>query len=214
MCCYRTSSPQTLNIDPCIHGLCIDSVEICDNVPLMSAQNGMLRPRPLLIGLMGCGKSSIGKRLAARLDMPLIDLDDMIVDQASMPIPEIFKRFGEAHFRDIESEALRQIIKRQAIIATGGGVVLREKNRQILKKYPPVIWLKASPEFLAERIAGDPNRPLIANEDALQKLTELADARYPLYAACANLVIGRDDMNKDDISTLIIDYLHKETNNA
>jgi len=164
-------------------------------------------PRPLLIGLMGCGKSSIGRRLAARLDMPLIDLDEEIVAQAGMPIPDIFVQSGEAHFRDLESDILCQVIDRQAIIATGGGIVMREENRQLLKAHPPVIWLKAAPEFLAGRIAGDPNRPLIANENALQKLTELADVRYPLYAACADLVVDRDDMNKDAITTLIIDYL-------
>jgi len=177
----------------------------------MSEQNAKTNekhlPRPLLIGLMGCGKSSIGRRLAARLDMPLIDLDEEIVAQAGMPIPDIFVQSGEAYFRDMESDILRQVIDRQAIIATGGGIVLREENRQLLKIHPPVIWLKAAPEFLAERIAGDPNRPLIANENALQKLTELADARYPLYAACADLVVDRDDMNKDAITTLIIDFL-------
>ncbi len=166
-------------------------------------------PRPLLIGLMGCGKSSIGRRLAKRLDMPLIDLDERIVEQAGSSIPDIFAQFGEAYFSDMESRILHDIIDQQAIIATGGGVILRAANRKLLKSHPPVIWLKAAPEFLAGRIAGDSNRPLIANQDALQKLTALAIERYPLYESCADLIIARDDMNKDDITTLIIDFLGK-----
>jgi len=166
-------------------------------------------PRPLLIGLMGCGKSSIGRRLAKRLVMPLIDLDELIIERAGNSIPDIFEQFGEDYFRYMESKILHEIIGKQAIIATGGGVVLREANRNLLKAHPPVIWLKAAPEFLAERITGDANRPLIANQDALQKLTALATERHPLYAACADLVIARDDMNKDDIATLIIDFLRK-----
>ncbi|MDX8392837.1 MAG: shikimate kinase [Mariprofundaceae bacterium] len=168
-------------------------------------------PQPLLIGLMGCGKSSIGRRLAKRLTMPLIDLDELIVERAGRSIPDIFAQFGEAYFRDLESKILHEVIGKQAIIATGGGIVLREENRLLLKAHSPVIWLKAAPEFLAERIADDANRPLIANENALQKLTELALERYPLYESCANLIVDRDDMNKDDIATLIIDYLEKST---
>ncbi|MDQ6986781.1 MAG: shikimate kinase [Mariprofundaceae bacterium] len=166
-------------------------------------------PHPLLIGLMGCGKSSIGRRLAKRLAMPLIDLDELIVERAGSSIPDIFAQFGEDYFRDLESKMLHEVIGKQAIIATGGGVVLREANRNLLKAHWPVIWLKAPPEFLAERITGDTNRPLIANQDALQKLTTLAAERYPLYAACADLLIARDDMNKDDITTLIIDFMEK-----
>jgi len=188
---------------------CIDSAAICDNVACMPDNIISPLPRPLLIGLMGCGKSSIGRRLAKRLDMPLIDLDELIVERAGCSIPDIFAQFGEDYFRDMESSILHDIINQQAIIATGGGVVLREANRNLLKTHPPVIWLKAAPEFLAERISGDANRPLIANQDALQTLTALATDRYPLYAACADLIIARDDMNKDDITTKIIDFMEK-----
>jgi len=164
---------------------------------------------PTLIGLMGCGKSSIGHRLAKRLEMPLIDLDDIIVEAAGMNIPEIFAARGEDGFRDIESRALGKNIGIRAVLATGGGIVLREVNRELLRAHPPVIWLKASPAFLAGRIAGDPNRPLLANQDALERLTVLAAERYPLYEECADLIIEREEMSKDEITDHIVKYLKR-----
>ncbi|MDX8405313.1 MAG: shikimate kinase, partial [Mariprofundus sp.] len=129
----------------------------------MNHTNGHATPiSPILVGLMGSGKSSIGRRLAAYMDLPLIDLDDYIVEQAGRSIPEIFERNGEPAFRQMETNALRDVIDKHAVIATGGGIVECEENRLILKAHPPVIWLKASPEFLADRIDGDSNRPLIA----------------------------------------------------
>ncbi|MDX8408774.1 MAG: shikimate kinase [Mariprofundales bacterium] len=163
--------------------------------------------RPVLIGLMGVGKSSIGRRLALKLKMPLVDLDDAIVTRAGCTIPEIFARQGEAEFRAMEHAALQQVITQRAVIATGGGVVGSEANRELLRAHPPVIWLKASPEFLADRIGGDPNRPLIAGGDALQRLRELAELRYPLYQQCADLVLPRDCMKKDEIVTVITRFL-------
>jgi len=174
----------------------------------MPANHGKRLPRPVLIGLMGCGKSSIGRRLSKRLALPLIDLDEVIVAQAGMPIPEIFSRFGETAFRDMESEALANNIGQQAVLATGGGIVEREANRRLLKQHPPVIWLKAAPEFLANRIAGDANRPLIAGQDALARLEALAEVRYPLYDECADLVVERAEMSKDEIASLIINHLN------
>jgi len=168
-----------------------------------------LLSHPVLIGLMGCGKSSIGRRLSRKLKMPLVDLDDVIVEEAGTSIPDIFAQDGENHFRDLESGALANHIGRRVILASGGGVVLRKINRKLLKSHPPVIWLKASPEFIAGRIAGDPNRPLLANQDALIRLTELAAERYPLYLECADLVIERESMDKDEITEHIIKYLKK-----
>ena len=163
--------------------------------------------RIILIGLMGAGKSSIGRRLSDVLDMPLVDLDDYIVEKAGMSIPAIFERLGEAEFRRLESEALREVVGRRAVIATGGGIVMAEENRELLKKYPPVIWLKASPEFLAARIDGDNNRPLIAAGDTLNKLNILAEQRYPLYEACADLVVPREFLKKKEIVQMILRFL-------
>jgi len=166
-------------------------------------------PCPVLIGLMGSGKSSIGRRLSAKLKIPIVDLDEVIVDKAGMGIPDIFAKAGEEGFRDMESAALAAHLEDRAVLATGGGVVLREANRELLRAHRTVIWLKAAPEFLAERIAGDSNRPLIANQDTLEKLKALAAERDPLYEQCANLIIGREGAEKDEIVSLIIQYLKK-----
>lgn len=168
---------------------------------------------PVLIGLMGSGKSSIGRRLAAYLKLELIDLDDYIVEQAGMTIPEIFATHGEAAFRAMESAALAEVLggaqETPAVIATGGGTVMREENRLQLKAHPPVIWLKASPEFLAGRIEGDTNRPLIAGGDALATLQALAAERYPVYEQCADFVLPRGDMKKKEALAEIVRFLKK-----
>ncbi|MDX8405829.1 MAG: shikimate kinase [Mariprofundus sp.] len=162
---------------------------------------------PVLIGLMGSGKSSIGRRLAAALKTELIDLDDYIVQQAGMTIPEIFATQGEDAFRDMETTALRSVLGKKAVIASGGGIVMRKENRKLLKGHPPVIWLKASPEFLAERIDGDSNRPLIADGDTLARLQALAAMRYPLYQKCADFTLPRGDMKKKEALASILNFL-------
>jgi len=162
---------------------------------------------PILIGLMGSGKSSIGRRLAKRLGIELIDLDHYIVEKAGQSIPDIFANQGEEAFRDMESEALREVVGQHAVIATGGGVVMRELNRDLLKKHSPVIWLKSSPESLAARIDGDSNRPLIAAGDTLNRLQQLAELRYPFYEECSDLILERDDMKRSEAARAIILFL-------
>ncbi len=164
---------------------------------------------PILVGLMGSGKSSIGRRLSRYLKLPLIDLDDYIVEKAGRSIPEIFEQHGEAVFRQMETDALREVAGKPAVIATGGGAVLSAINRKILKEHPPVIWLKASPEFLARRIDGDSNRPLIAAGDTLSKLREQVEIRYPLYEQCADFILPRSNMRKREAMQSIIDFLNK-----
>ena len=172
-------------------------------------EKNMSMTTPILVGLMGSGKSSIGRRLAKRLEIPLIDLDDYIVEKAGKSIPEIFAEFGEEAFRDLESAALHEVIHNHAVIATGGGAVLREENRLLLKSHPPIIWLKASPEFLADRIDGDKNRPLIAAGGTLEKLQALAEIRYPLYKECADYILPREDMKKREALDSILEFLQK-----
>ncbi|MDQ6997418.1 MAG: shikimate kinase [Mariprofundus sp.] len=166
---------------------------------------------PVLVGLMGSGKSSIGRRLAKHLKLELIDLDHYIVEKDGRSIPEIFAQEGEPFFRQLETACLREVLGKPAVIATGGGVVMSEENCQLLKAHPPVIWLKASPRFLARRIHGDSNRPLLAGEqtmaDTLSKLQTLADQRYPLYEACADFTLPRGDMKKPEALNAIIVFL-------
>lgn len=162
---------------------------------------------PILVGLMGSGKSSLGKRIANELNLPLIDLDDYIVAKVGCSIPEIFSKHGEMAFRSMETEALREIINKRAVIATGGGIVMSEENRILLKNNPPVIWLKACPEFLARRIDGDSNRPLLAAGNTLNRLKELARIRDPFYQECADFCLPRDNMKKKDALDTIMQFL-------
>lgn len=173
----------------------------------MQRTDSDLDVRPILVGLMGSGKSSIGRRLAKQLDIPLIDLDDYIVAHQGRSIPEIFAQQGEAGFRQIETAALREVIGRRAVLATGGGAILSAENRALMRAHPPVIWLRASPEFLARRIDGDQNRPLIAAGDTLKKLQALAAERYPLYEQCADFILPRGDMKKREALESIMAFL-------
>ena len=141
------------------------------------------------------------------LNLPLIDLDDYIVAKAGCSIPEIFSQYGEAKFRAMETEALRDVIHKHAVIATGGGIIMSEENRELLKNNPPVIWLKACPEFLARRINGDSNRPLVAAGNTLNKLKELAEVRNPFYQECADFCLPRDNMKKKEALDAIMQFL-------
>ena len=164
---------------------------------------------PVLIGLMGCGKSSIGRLLAEELDLKMMDLDHYIVEKAGKTIPEIFSEQGEEGFRDLESEALREVLGTPVVIASGGGVVMREENRRLLEAHAPVIWLKSSLHFLANRIQGDTNRPLVAGRDALEALQELAEIRYPYYTQCADYILHRGKMNKAASLHAVLEYLRQ-----
>jgi len=170
-------------------------------------EEGVCHMYPVLIGLMGCGKSSIGKLLAKELGITFLDLDHYIVEKAGRTIPEIFAEDGEEGFRDLETEALREVLGSPVVIASGGGVVMREENRVMLEAHSPVIWLKSSLHFLAGRIQGDENRPLTAGRDALTVLQQLAEIRYPYYTRCADYILHRGQMNKAASLHAVIEYL-------
>jgi shikimate kinase len=135
-----------------------------------------------LVGMMGVGKTSIGRRLAQRLQIPFVDADQEIVNAAGLSIPEIFEKFGEAHFRDGERRVIARLFDgKRKIIATGGGAFVNEETRQLMLERAIVIWLDADIDTLVERTARKGDRPLLANGDARQILTKLAQERNPLY---------------------------------
>ncbi len=149
----------------------------------------------ILIGLSGAGKSEAGRALAERLGVDFVDLDEMVERRTGMTIPQIFDELGEAAFREEEHRALEGLANIDScIIATGGGVVERPDNRQLLKKLGTVVWLRVDPAVAVERL--DPHtRPLLAQaRDPVAKLEEIASKREPLYEEICDY---RVDANRD-----------------
>jgi shikimate kinase len=137
----------------------------------------------VLVGLMGVGKTTIGRRLAARLDLPFVDADEEIVKAAGMSIAEIFERFGEPHFRDGERRVIARLIEGgRCVIATGGGAFMNDETRRLILARAVAIWLDADLDILAERVGRRDDRPLLKDRDARTVLGELAAVRNPVYA--------------------------------
>ncbi len=141
-----------------------------------------LRPI-LLVGLMGSGKTSIGKRLAAALDLPFFDSDAEIETAARMTISEIFQRFGEAHFRDGERRVIARLLDgSRRVIASGGGAFVDPETRALARDRACVVWLDADLDTLVARVARRGHRPLLEGRDARTVLAELMEQRRPAYA--------------------------------
>ena len=137
----------------------------------------------VLVGLMGVGKSTVGKRLATRLALPFVDADTAIEEAAGMTIPEIFARFGEAHFRDGERRVIARLMDGQAkVIATGGGAFVNDETRALILAEALAVWLDAPIDVLVDRVRRRDNRPLLRDRDPAEVLRELAAVRTPLYA--------------------------------
>jgi shikimate kinase len=153
----------------------------------------------ILIGFMGTGKTTVGMRVAKSLGWRFVDTDRLIVRKAGKPIPRIFEESGEESFRDFETEVLRKCAEGAGqVISTGGGIVTRERNREILKEAGYVIWLKASPETIYERVKNNRNRPLLKTGDPQQTIREMLEARHDLYDAACDLRIRTDDLTMEE----------------
>jgi len=160
----------------------------------------------ILIGFMGTGKSTIGRNLSQTFGYPLIDTDQMIVEQQGRSIPEIFEEEGEEGFRTIETELLRSLSKYNGhIISTGGGIIGTPANRTLLRELGYVVWLQASPAEILERTSRNTNRPLLNNDDPEGTIRRLLDLRIPLYQETAHLCIETDQLNFDEVTTGIIE---------
>ena len=148
----------------------------------------------ILIGLMGCGKTTIGKLVSKRTGMPLLDMDALIEEQVGMKISQIFAQHGEAHFRALETALLRYLAAHPhtpaPVISTGGGVVLRPENRELLRSLGFVVWLNVSPHSLMHRNIRAANRPLLQTENPAETLHRLWEERGPLYRETAHRVLN------------------------
>lgn len=137
----------------------------------------------VLVGLMGAGKSTVGRRLAVRLGLPFVDADNEIETAAGMSIPDIFERFGEAYFRDGERRVIARLMNgERRVIATGGGAFVDERTRQTILTQGFAVWLDAKPTVLADRVSRRDTRPLLRGRDPLAVLEDLARVRNPFYA--------------------------------
>lgn len=165
----------------------------------------------VLIGLMGSGKSTLGRQLASQafFSGSFVDLDGLIVKEAGKSIPNIFAEEGEAVFRTLESICLAEVLQSSSeqVVATGGGAILSATNRVLMKEKGAVIWLDASPEILAERISGDKNRPLLNGVDPLEKMITLTKQRNPLYAEIADLRIDTGVLSDKEAVAKIMGFL-------
>jgi len=165
-----------------------------------------MEDRIVLIGPMGCGKSTIGRLLAARLRCRFLDSDAIIVRQTGVDIPTIFAIEGEAGFREREHRVLQELSEAEDrfVLATGGGAVLRADNRLLLRHIGEVIHLDISIDEQLKRIRHDRNRPLLQVDDLPARLAELARERTPLYREVAHWRIFSDGLRADQVLTRIL----------
>ena len=158
--------------------------------------------------MMGAGKSSVGRCLQRRTGLARLDTDEMVARQFGVSIPEIFETHGEQKFRDAETETLGKLAPdRPAIIVTGGGIVLRPDNVELLKRLGTIVWLNADEATLFERASRRNDRPLLQNENPRTAFSELLRKRLPLYRSAANLKIDTALMSHDDVAETILNKL-------
>lgn len=158
-----------------------------------------------LIGYRGTGKSTIALILAEKTGFALTNLDAMIVEKASMPVPEIVKKFGWDRFRDIESEVLEEAAKADnQILDCGGGIILRQDNREKLKELGPVFWLVADIPSVIERIKEDTQRPSLTGKSFVDEVSDVLKEREPLYRDCADHIIDTVALSPEDSTNEIL----------
>ncbi len=163
----------------------------------------------VLFGFMGCGKTTIGNLLASRLNMPFIDMDEYIEEKASMPISEIFRLYGEEHFRALERQAAQHFSEEKGlIISAGGGTMTFPENVKLLKKGGDAVFLNISLETAYRRLEGSTTRPLLERSDRQQFIKELFQKRLPLYLQAADIVIDADP-NPETVVNSILSSLKK-----
>ena len=158
-----------------------------------------------LIGFMGCGKSTIAKKLSQKLGIEQVEMDELIVQEQGMPITEIFEKYGEEHFRDIESDLVERLqAKDGVIVSCGGGAVLREENRRMMKASGVIIWLTAKPETILERVKYSTNRPVLNGHMNVEYIAELMEKRRACYDAAADYQVATDEKGREEICEEIL----------
>lgn len=176
-------------------------MDICKLVSMLEVKEQASSPscqNIILVGFMGCGKSTVGREIGLQLNYPLVDTDTLIVESVGKTVAKIFSQHGEQYFRDLETDLLSQILAsdcRNQIISTGGGLPLREQNRVMLKKLGYVVWLKAGVDTVLERTGKSKHRPLINEPNPREKIKRMLDERESIYADVADIAISTDDLD-------------------
>ncbi len=169
-------------------------------------------PNIILVGFMGTGKTSVGRRLALRLRMTYVDTDEIIEQTTGRRITDIFAQHGESYFRELESEAVRKVSDLdEHVISTGGGVVLRTRNLEILKRNGVVFSLTATSEEIWARVKGETHRPLLRAPNPVEKIREMLKAREAYYAL-ADYIIQTDGVSIGQVTNEVIEVFQHAIN--
>ncbi|HQD50018.1 MAG TPA: shikimate kinase [Defluviitaleaceae bacterium] len=164
----------------------------------------------VLIGFMGCGKTTVGKNLSKKLSYPFVDSDLEIEKEIGMTISDYFKKYGENNFRLIEEKIIQKLASgKRKIIATGGGIVKNPGNIYHLKQNGLIIYLKASAEHIYNNLKNDFSRPLLNVEDKYTRIQSLLEERKSLYEKYSDYIVEVDGKAVDEITKSIIDYLEE-----
>lgn len=168
-------------------------------------------PNLVMVGPMGAGKTSIGRRIAERFGLEFADVDHAVVEACQASIPTLFEQVGEAGFRAHESAALATLLAREGqVVASGGGAVLSAENRAAMQARGFVIYLRVDVETQLKRVARDRNRPLLLTGDRREVLTELIRVREPMYLEVADLVLEADRLTPGEATATLVGRLARE----
>jgi shikimate kinase len=170
--------------------------------------NALLAGRPIvLVGMMGAGKTTVGRRLANRLGRHFIDSDEEVEKAAGMSIEDIFKLHGEADFRAGEVKVIARLLREEGIVlGTGGGAFVNPETRALIKGAALSVWIKADFDLLFQRVSRRSNRPLLKTPNPRETLRGLIDRRYPIYAEADVTIVSRD-VPQDQVASDVIDAL-------
>lgn len=161
-----------------------------------------------LIGFMGSGKSTVAQELSKKLQANLVEMDERIVQEQKMTINDIFEKYGESHFRDVESQLVCDIVKEgNAVVSCGGGVVVRPENVERMKEKGMIIYLTATPETIFERVRYSTNRPILNGNMNVEYIKELMAKRKDLYEAACSFQVATDNQSVEAICQEILDKI-------
>ena len=183
-------------------------IEIWQQIANKSAMTRTLKKTVAMVGMMGAGKTAVGKAVAAQLGVPFLDSDAEIERAANMTIPEIFERDGEPFFREKEAQVINRLLEADpCILSTGGGAFLAERNRLAMSTKGVSVWLNADIDVLWSRVKHKDTRPLLKTTNPLETLTNIYNARIPVYRLADITVDSLSDISIEDMASRVIDAL-------